>query len=151
MSAWRVTRISKYIGGWEENKLWKHSGCWQHSWIMMEPGLRAERTHKSQHPVQAGLSYQEKRDMIILNTHFLPVYEREKRRCHHHAGCLSNFRLPDKFSKHTKLSQSIRYGSLSACQRLSCRFPFPPYRDPGDPGISWLPWPPVLPPAALSQ
>ena len=49
---------------------------------MIEPGL--ERTHKSQHPVQVGLYYQEKRDMIILNTHILPVNQREKRRCHHH-------------------------------------------------------------------
>ena len=60
-----------------------HDGAW------ITGREREERTHKSQHPVQAaGLSYQEKRDMIILNTHFLPVYEREKRRCHHRAGCL---------------------------------------------------------------
>ena len=66
----KVTGIPKYIGGKQIMETFgllatfmNHDGAW----------ITGERTHKSQHPVQAGLSYQEKRDMIILNTHFLPV------------------------------------------------------------------------------
>ena len=54
--------------------------------------------------------------------HSLPsgLEKREKSHRHHHSGCLLNFRIPDKFLKHTKLSPPwIRYGYLLPVTLLS--------------------------------
>ena len=127
MSAWRVTRISKYIGGWEENKLWKHSGCWQHSWIMIEPGLgpRGEDTQITTSCSGRTLLSREKRHDYFK--HSLPSGLWERKETLSSLCCMSlKCSSPRQIFKTHKIIPG-RFVTGVYHQSLSCRFPFSPW------------------------
>ena len=108
----KVTGIPKYIGSEETNygNIWV-VGNIHESWWSLDYG-REDTQITTSCSGRTLLSREKRHDYF---KHSLPsgLEKREKSHRHHHSGCLLNFRIPDKFSKHTKLSPSwIRYGYL---------------------------------------